>query len=242
MKDSYVADIGDFGKYALLNALAGNDLRLGVVWYRNVLEESTRHGRFTEYPRLRSCDAELYDSLSQILQSNRRTIAEIEKREILPASTLFCSNPVPAPERPCFGAATRSAQTLARESWFKEGFEKLAEAQLVFLDPDTGFAPTRVKEHHRSSVKYVFGHEIAPWLDRGQSIVLYQHQRRKTLSEQIAEQRKELSRTTKCCAVSFHRLSVRIYYILPNDKHQSRLSERLDRLLSGQWGQHFSQV
>jgi len=30
MRDSYVADVGDFGKYALLNALAGNDLRLGV--------------------------------------------------------------------------------------------------------------------------------------------------------------------------------------------------------------------
>jgi len=28
MRDSYVADVGDFGKYALLNALAGNDLRL----------------------------------------------------------------------------------------------------------------------------------------------------------------------------------------------------------------------
>jgi len=35
MRDSYVADVGDFGKYALLNALAGNDLRLGVFWCRN---------------------------------------------------------------------------------------------------------------------------------------------------------------------------------------------------------------
>ena len=32
MRDSYV---GDFGKYALLNALAGDDPRLGVLWCRN---------------------------------------------------------------------------------------------------------------------------------------------------------------------------------------------------------------
>jgi hypothetical protein len=38
MRDSYVADVGDFGKYALLNALAGDDLRLGVLWYCNSLD------------------------------------------------------------------------------------------------------------------------------------------------------------------------------------------------------------
>ena len=37
MRDSYVADVRDFEKYALLNALAGNDLRLGVFRCRNSL-------------------------------------------------------------------------------------------------------------------------------------------------------------------------------------------------------------
>ena len=31
MRHEYVADIGDFGKYALLSALAGEDLTLGLV-------------------------------------------------------------------------------------------------------------------------------------------------------------------------------------------------------------------
>src|SRR5215510_14269661 len=47
MRDSYVADVGDFGKYALLNALAGNDLRLGVLWCCNSEPDATRDGRFT---------------------------------------------------------------------------------------------------------------------------------------------------------------------------------------------------
>jgi hypothetical protein len=47
MRDSYVADIGDFGKYALLNALAGNDLRLGVLWCRNSLRASVADSSVT---------------------------------------------------------------------------------------------------------------------------------------------------------------------------------------------------
>lgn len=58
MRDSYVADVGDFGKYALLNTLAGNDLRLGVLWCRNSLADATQDGRFTTYPELRACDPE----------------------------------------------------------------------------------------------------------------------------------------------------------------------------------------
>ena len=65
MRDSYVADVGDFGKYALLNALAGNDLRLGVLWRRNSLADATQDGRFTVYPELRTCDPKLYARLSQ---------------------------------------------------------------------------------------------------------------------------------------------------------------------------------
>ena len=37
MRDSYVGEVGDFAKYGLLNALAGNDLRLGVFRCRNSL-------------------------------------------------------------------------------------------------------------------------------------------------------------------------------------------------------------
>ena len=44
MQNSYVSDIGDFGKYALLNALAGHELRLGVNWYLNADEKNSPHG------------------------------------------------------------------------------------------------------------------------------------------------------------------------------------------------------
>jgi hypothetical protein len=91
-------------------------------------------------------------------------------------------------------------------------------------------------------VKYVFANEVTDWLGRGQSVVLYQHQQRKALTEQVAEQRKVLGAGKTCFAVSFHRRSVRIYYILPAENHRAQLSERLTRLLDGGWHEHFCAV
>ena len=33
MKNQYIADIGDYGKYALLRAFANNSIMIGVNWY-----------------------------------------------------------------------------------------------------------------------------------------------------------------------------------------------------------------
>lgn len=239
MRDSYVADVGDFGKYALLNALAGSDLRLGVLWCRNSEPDATQDGRFTAYAELRPCDPNLYDRLAHILKSKQRTLSEVEASDILPRNALFYSTTIPAPKVPCFSPVAREAQTRLRVKWFKDGFKSLSEAEVVFLDPDNGLASSRSKKHFRRSAKYIFQDEVAAWLKRGQSVVLYQHQQRRSLSEQVSEQRKVLGAGTPCVAVSFHRRAARIYYILPAEDHEHRISERLTRFLAGEWGNHF---
>jgi hypothetical protein len=238
MRDSYVADVGDFGKYALLNALAGNDLRLGVLWCCNSEPDATQDGRFTEYPELRACDPNLYDRLDQILKTKQRSLAHVEKNDLLPSNTLFYGTAMPAPKTPCLSAAVREAQTQRRAEWFNDGLKKLSEAELVFLDPDNGIA-ARAKKHWRSSVKYVFQDEVTDWLKRGQSVVLYQHQQRRKLVEQVSEQQKILAAGGVCHAVSFHRRTARIYYILPTEDHESRIADRLTCFLAGAWGKHF---
>jgi len=239
MRDSYVADVGDFGKYALLNALAGNDLRLGVFWCRNSEPDTTQDGRFTAYPELRVCDPNLYDRLAQILEGNQRTLAHLENKQILPSKAVFYGTAMPAPKTPCFSTVAREAQIQLREAWFKEGFKKLSKSELVFLDPDNGLAPSRRRKHLPSSVKYVFEDEVTEWLKRSQSVVLYQHQQRRSLIEQVSDQRKILAAGKACHVVSFHRRTVRIYYIIPTDDHEFRIAERLTRFLAGEWGKHF---
>lgn len=88
MQNRYVGDIGDYGKYALLNALASPKFTLGVHWYLNAYEEANADGRFTHYPQLRSCDPDLYDALQRIVRSGRRSVDAVERAGILPANTI----------------------------------------------------------------------------------------------------------------------------------------------------------
>ena len=111
MQNRYVADVGDFGKFGLLRALAGvtgsDDgprLSIGVVWYRPSKEtgppgdgkkrdylDSSRQQRFEE------CDPELFGHLKEISDANR-DLNEIGDRGILggePGDLYNCAIEVP---------------------------------------------------------------------------------------------------------------------------------------------------
>ncbi len=143
VQDRYVADIGDFGKYALLNALAGDDLRLGVHWYRNSDEEANRDGKFTDYPRLRECDPLLHDALNDIVCSGRRCISAVESASILPGGTVFYS--LPLSSRDAEDPASRSRR---RAEWNVRALE--------YVFPHLGLSSKRqslVLYHHQTREK-----------------------------------------------------------------------------------------
>lgn len=48
MKNQYVGDIGDYGKYGLLRFLANHGICIGVNWYLTENDESS-DGKFTDY-------------------------------------------------------------------------------------------------------------------------------------------------------------------------------------------------
>lgn len=242
MQNRYTADVGDFGKYALLNALTGTDLRLGVMWYLNSAEESNADGGFTDYAELKSCDQALYEKLVPILRNSTRNLSEVEAREILPSGTLFYREHLPFPRRPCFTATARTQQQELRQEWLSKGLEKLRTANLLFLDPDNGVAGKREKKHSRKNVKYVFLDEIPCWLQRHQSVVLYQHQRRQPLEKQILGQLREFDEYgTSGWAMSFHRRGVRIFFVLPVPEHRERLMKRTLAFAGSRWSKdgHF---
>jgi hypothetical protein len=94
MQDRYAGDIGDFGKYALLQALVAANLRLGVVWYLNPDEEENRDGKFIQYPELRECDESLYDKTQIFLRAGSRGVAGVERAGLLPAGAVFHTEPL----------------------------------------------------------------------------------------------------------------------------------------------------
>ena len=48
MKNQYLCDIGDYGKYALLRAFAKDGIRIGVNWYLTEDDGST-DGKMKDY-------------------------------------------------------------------------------------------------------------------------------------------------------------------------------------------------
>lgn len=58
MQNRFAGDIGDYGKYGLLRALAKLPLRLGVIWYLTPDGDSggNRTGYLQMPERFRSCD------------------------------------------------------------------------------------------------------------------------------------------------------------------------------------------
>ena len=98
MRDCYVGDIGDFAKYGLLRAI-GKGKRLGVAWYLCGDPEvnNTGDGRHTAYlqrpDEWRHLDPDLFDSLKNVIDEKRRSVAEIEKSGIL-GNADFADEPV----------------------------------------------------------------------------------------------------------------------------------------------------
>ena len=60
MKNQYVGDVGDYGKYSLLRFLALHGIRIGINWYLTDNDKSS-DGKFTEY--LNSDAERVYDHL-----------------------------------------------------------------------------------------------------------------------------------------------------------------------------------
>jgi hypothetical protein len=243
MQNRYTGDVGDFGKYALLKALAKSDLRLGVIWYLNPDEEDNRDGRFVSYPRLRECDPVLYDQLAKIIRSGERRVSAIEQGSILPDGTLFYSAPITFRDLTSFQILERRAR---RASWLQDGVTLTAPADIVFLDPDNGLAGPSASPTAIGGQKYVFVEDIQPFISRGQSLIIYHHlsRQRGGLAVQVAEKVARLKATAAGAlplAMIYRRGSVRVYFVVPAPAHCQLLLKRSASFISSMWGRrgHF---
>jgi hypothetical protein len=245
MQDRYVGDIGDFGKYSLLRALAADDLRLGVVWYLNGDVETNNDGGFTSYldnpaAPLRACDPPLFDALRILVRDEDCSVRAVRQRRLLPARTAFHDTPLLLRELP---PPERRAQ---RASWCLTGLDATANADLVFFDPDNGIAGRSARRGDRTGAKYVFVDELTPYLARHQSLVVYHHQgRHGTVDEQARRWLETLVRLPGVAAgwgLTFRRQQVRTYFVVATEPHASMLRERTARFLEGPWGAHFRQA
>ena len=259
MQNRYVGDIGDFGKYGLLRALTGSGnetdpgdpLRLGVVWYLYPDESHNSDGKFTDYlacspknhSRFRACDPPLYEALSRLVVTGSRHIGAVRHSGILPCDTAFYEQTLSYTP-----GTKRSERETVRAKWLAGALESTKEADLIFCDPDNAIAG-KVKPWHKRGPKYVFVEDLQEFWKRGQSLVIYHHlgfglpamEQIKHFSERL---QLELCLPSRPWSLRYHRGTARAYFIVPQERHEDILGNRLKSFLDGPWGKqpkpHFS--
>lgn len=233
MQDRYAGDIGDFAKYGLLRALCGDDLRLGVLWYLVPDEPGDGNGGVTGYldsPQagLSECDPDLFAGLRDLVAA-KRSVAEVQRRRILPGGTAFFAHETPAGLR-------------ERQRWVQDGLRAVADADLVFADPDNSLREPSARTGRTEHKKHAYYDEIQPCWRRGQSLMIYQHTARHgTFEEQIASRVRDLRThfdgAPGLLILRWRRVVSRAFLIIPTPAHADRLTGRVEALLDSPWGQ-----
>lgn len=270
MQDRFVGDIGDFGKYGLLRALAGiwpraePLLPLGVAWYIPDNETADRtpsgHGQKVEYlfnpvlrDRYRRCDKQLFDRLKQIVCCER-SVQAVEDSGLLGDSArdevVFHNEPIPIPAV----GQRRDERRDERKAWSSGVHEKIGHARIVFLDPDTGLAdpeasraPKKLSHGSKEAAKYAFVCELQEFIDPERTVAWYQSfGRNGDHLRQAQEWRGRLGQALPLGDRPLHIMEYksRAFVILPGEDDEEIVVERLNSLVAtaSPWHCHFRRL
>ena len=248
MQDRYVGDVGDFGKYGLLRSLCradehGGALRLGVLWYRfDGADPATGDGRHTDYLSrpsrdeqcLQECDADLLGKMLHLVNNRcHRLITSVETHGVLPSDTLFFSDQL------SFDDTELAERCEKRRRWLDAGLRRVAEADVVFFDPDNGLEVPSHSPRSLRGPKYVYYDDLRSCWERGQSLVVYHHLGRSAgAGEQISAQCQKLREKlpgAEPVALRYRRRSPRVYFVLSRPEHDSRLRSAIRTFLDSPW-------
>ena len=227
MQNRYAGDIGDYGKFALLRALAAEGFSIGVNWY--LVETPPRElavndgGKFIP-DTLTSCDPALADALREISHGPDRSVAALERASLVPNARYY-DDMVPVADR---------------EEWHARALSALDGADIVFLDPDNGLLVKSVGKRSAKAPKYAFYEEVAGYVARGQSVLVYNHRSRKKAEDYFGEIYERLaaavSGATDISAITFHKGSVRDYFaISANSDHAAKIRVAFNGFVDGIW-------
>lgn len=128
-----------------------------------------------------------------------------------------------------YGAVTEKIEY--RNAWVRGTLEAVEGCDVVFVDPDNGLE-SGTKRHEIRGPKFVYLDELEPYLDRGQSLVVYHHLGRNTSVEnQIRERLVQVNeRLGGAFALRYRRGPAKAFLVVPSDAHRELLTERARHL------------
>ena len=228
MQDRYAGDVGDFGKFALLRAIESQGLTVGINWYlaKTLPSEIHDDGKYTIPTQYETLDQGLSSALNKIFDlGEARSVQALEKAHLL-ASNLFVNEAVPR-------------ETNQREAWHQKALTKLADCDIVFLDPDNGLNVKSVKRGSPKSPKYVWLHEVSDYIASEKSVIFYNHRPRKKAEAYFAEYAARFAecpvlRGKPIRVVTFPRRSIRDYFIISaTQTHEEKIREAVQIFCNG---------
>ncbi len=228
---------------------SNQSLTVGVVWYLVPDETHNSDGKHVHYldpsaynqERYRDCDPTLYDTLREIVRSNRRSVSSIRDYQVLPWGTRFYEAALHFDRPDNQGHYTREHRVARRKAWLQDALKLTAGCDIVFVDPDNGLE-VQVDPYQRRGPKYAFFDELLPYLERDQSLVIYHHLGRQSsawdqIRERLTQIKCKLGR--EAFALLYHRGSARVFFIVPAPRHRANLVCKAEMLMQSSWSRHF---
>ncbi len=176
MKEQYLGDVKDYGKFRLLKLLCETTgLRLGVNWYLTVNDSSKQGNHGT----IQNCKDSLYSTVAGLKKPNA-TAADVMYSNILPENTVYYNS--------LLEYSTQPVNKTRRYNWHQAALKVLDNCNIIFLDPDTGIIANEYHDERgvakdnffrpneqRDGTRYVSITEIKNYLANGKSLVLFQY-------------------------------------------------------------------
>ncbi|MBR3555859.1 MAG: hypothetical protein IKN89_08095 [Oscillospiraceae bacterium] len=232
MKDQYVGDVGDFGKYGLLRYLNSCSLKIGVNWYLTPRDDRTdgNHTEYLEDRRMRGYDADLFDAMKKLAFRRDKGVSLVEQSGMLEGVRFYSS-------MMDFDSLDWRERAEARDRWHKDALSVLEDAELVFADPDNGLSSTQ-KPTKKGAQKFILPGEIIDYFHRGQQVLYYQHRPRKGYDGWMKDKSQIKSSLPEACllAVSFNRWSCRTYIFVVHEDKYDQYRSLIDGFLASPWG------
>ena len=241
MKNQYIGDIGDYGKYGLSRFLAGRGIQIGVNWYLTE-NDKTADGKFTDYLKddsspERLCDPELFDALRRIVLSHsiaEKSVDMISDAKLIP-NAVYYNSKIPDTIQ------NSKANERNRLLWFNDSLLLLDGADLIFADPDNGLS-FRKTASHKGSEKHVLPEEIVNYYREGKDVVYYCHKgRRKPEAwEQAKTEIRKCIRDAQILGLTFHRGTQRSYIFVVHPDQYRKYILLLNDFVKTAWNNMFT--
>lgn len=212
-------------------------MRLGLNWC-NVTNEvsSANDGNLVGYLDAQSrkwaeferCDPKLYHRLKVLRERGKRSIAELERSQLLPATTKYFSEPLPSSN------SNLSQRARERTSWFERSQQVLSPVHALFLDPDSGIQTPTVRKAQADSVKYAILDEIQSYFGTCPIVIVYNHRDRAPVPiyrQKFIDAQSFVGKESLMRVLRFKRFSIRDYVFFYRKEH-SELVQRLFNILT----------